>query len=136
MIVLSPREVSLLGLTLGGVESVAVSRRARKLVEEWSDIGPYCVLVDVPEQRVEVTLRRVITADESWSPTPGQAGLLTLRVAASAASPRARTLSAAVVVTAVEHDAGPAGGVRQRIEMAAVSATGFQDPVAQQEAVS
>lgn len=136
MIVLSPREVSLIGRTLTGVESVTVSRRARKVIEEWSDAGQFCVMADVPEQRVSVTLRRVITADEAWSPAPGQAGAVSFRVGPSAAAPRGRTVSAAVVVLSVEHEAGAAGGVGQRIEMVAVSSTGAVDPIAQQEGLT
>ena len=136
MIVLNPASVSLLGRDLPGVESVTVSRRARKTVEEWTDLGPYCAYADVPEQRVTVTLRRTVTADEPWSPRPGESGTLRLRVGASQGAARGRVVTATVVVMAAEHEAGPPGGLRQRVEMLAVSPTGAADPVQEQEVTS
>lgn len=139
MVVLHPASVTLLGRELAGVESVAVNRRARGgagHAEEWSDLGPHCVFVDVPEQRVTVSVRRVVTADEPTPARPGDAGTLQFRTGQSLGAARGRQYAAQVVVLAVRHEAGPPAGVRQRIEMQAVSSTGAADPLQEQEASS
>ncbi|RMD63572.1 MAG: hypothetical protein D6824_05145, partial [Planctomycetota bacterium] len=58
MLLLSPHRTTLLGKTLGGVQLVALDRRAPRLVREWSDLGPHLVFADAAEQLVQLRIVR------------------------------------------------------------------------------
>ncbi len=135
MLWLSPERVELLGVTLPGVTMVSVDRTTTRLAEEWSDLGPHVVFADAAEQRVTVTVRRAAQGGEGLltpgAIRPGAQGTLTLRVRASAGDAKGTTVSASVVVTGVEHSAGPTRGVEQTIRMAAVSSDGALDPISE-----
>ena len=131
MLSLNPQSVSLLGAALTDVASIAIDRRAIRTAEEHSDLGPYCVFADIPQQRVTITITRAINNPEPPPPPPGSQGQLSFTAATSASddAPR-RTYTATVVLTAIDHDLSSAKGATQRIACLAISPDGATDPVA------
>lgn len=131
MVILNPSSVMLGGAALAGVESIAVNRTADKVVVEHSDLGPCVALVDVPERRVTIVLRRRVDQDEPPPARPGDSVALTFRSGESVAAASMRQYTANVVVTAVEHRIESARAVSQTITMIAWSTDGASEPVSE-----
>lgn len=129
MLIIKPRSVTLLGVTLEHVDAVGVDRRTSKRVEERTDLGPHIVFADAPEQRVTVSITRTLTRDEASGFRPGQQGELRFVAAPSDSDAGRRSFSATVVIVSVEHDLGVKFGARQRIVALAVSTDGANDPI-------
>ncbi len=131
MLLLSPHRTTLLGKTLGGVQLVALDRRAPRLVREWSDLGPHLVFADAAEQLVQLRIvrRPIDPADAAASFAPGAQGALTVSAATGAAQSAAIDLSCQVVIEAVEHDFSDRKGAVQTIRCLALSSDGAQDPI-------
>jgi len=137
MLWISPEQVTLLGVDLDTVEFVAVDRKAQRLVTEWSDIGRHAVFADVPEERVTIRIRRrldtSIGAGFANAITPGALGAFSLRASHTTAGSANVTVSASVVVLAIEHDLSRTRGASQTITCLAVSTDGALDPFTAQE---
>ncbi|MBL8745923.1 MAG: hypothetical protein JNK58_06150 [Phycisphaerae bacterium] len=129
MIWLNPVKVMLGSFELRNVSLVAVDRGARRLVEEWTDLGPHVGFVDVPEQRVVVSISRHVVETETVAPKPGESHTLTFRSSAGLSAAGVRLVSIAVVVTSVEHAMTKGGRATQSIRAVAVSSDGAADPV-------
>lgn len=134
MIWLNPDRVMLGAIELRDVFMIAVDRAARRLAEEWTDLGPHAGFADVPEQRVMVSLARRILESEAASPKPGEAHTLTFRAGASASAAGVWAYSIPVVVVSVEHSMAASGGAMQRLRAVAVSPDGLADPVTESAA--
>lgn len=128
MLLLKPRSVSLLGVTLTDVDALAVDRRTSKQAEERTDLGPHIVFADAPEQRVSVSITRSLTRDEPSPFRPGQQGALGFTAAPSDSAASNRAFSATVVILSVDHDFTRTGA-RQRIYALALSSDGANDPI-------
>ncbi|MBX3359693.1 MAG: hypothetical protein KF745_14835 [Phycisphaeraceae bacterium] len=128
MIILNPSSVTFAGRTLADTDAVLLDRTATRLAEEWSDSGPYCVLADVPEQRVQIRIVRRILRDDLAPPIPGEQGALSLVTSPNASDASRRRLAATAVVTAVSHQVS-AKAATQTITLLVLSATGAADPV-------
>lgn len=128
MIVLQPERVTFGGQSWEGVESVAIDRLAQKLTQEWSDLGPHMVFVDVPEQRVRVSLVQRLDDGALDTPTPGSMGLLRFEAARSASDAGRIVVQATVVVGEVRHEVTRKGGLRSLV-LWAVSSDGSSDPI-------
>jgi hypothetical protein len=98
MLLLSPRTVTFGAARWDGVASVAIDRSAHSTIEEWTDLGPYAALADVPEQRVRIRIVQDLSASDLAAPVPGDEALLTLTTAPVAADSARRRLSATAVV--------------------------------------
>jgi hypothetical protein len=130
MLLLAPRLVRFDSATWDTVASVAIDRLAHRAVEDWSDLGPYPTLADVPEQRVRIVVEQEIGRDDLGPPRPGDQGTLTF-CAAPAASDAGRTrVSALCVVLSVEHTLSLKRGAIRTITLAAISPDGASDPIA------
>lgn len=129
MLFLNPQRVTIGSLVLDNVQSIAVDREARRLVEEWTDLGRYAAFADVPEQRTRIRLLRALTRSEATPLRPGDQALLRFRVASGASAAGVRELAATVVVTAVDHTLSARQGAVQRIEALAISPDGGADPI-------
>lgn len=132
MLWISPKDVRLLGETLEGVRSVSVSRRARRIIEEWGDGGPFATFVDAAEVSVEVTIEREArqsAAGVSGAIALGSEGELSFRVAPSAASEHGEIVEGTVVVVSVTHNLSGGNGPTQRITCRAVSSDGASEPL-------
>jgi len=129
MVILQPASVALGTVELRSVESVLINRTPNRLVVEHADLGPHATFVDVPERRVTVTLRRRVQEDEPPPAKPGDSVTLSFTTSESAASARARRITANAVVTHVTHETGPHNAVTQTIVLIAFSTDGVADPV-------
>jgi hypothetical protein len=128
MLVLNPQRVQMDGQEWSGVESIAIDRLAHRLVQEWSDDGAYSTYVDVPEQRVRVSLVSVLDDGALDELLPGQAGMLTFEAARSGSDAGRIEVSVGVVVGEVRHEVSRGRGVRS-IVCWGVSSDGQADPV-------
>jgi hypothetical protein len=129
MLILNPRSVVFGGSRWEGVVSVAIDRLPQRLVEEWSDEGPFAVLVDVPEERTRIKVVQEILRDDLDAPRPGEQGTLSLCTSPAASDAGRRRLSASAVVLRVEHEVSVKTGAVRTVTLAAVSADGAADPV-------
>lgn len=129
MVILSPPAVVIGTAELRSVESVLINRTPDRLVVEHTDLGPHAAFVDVPERRVTVTIRRRVREDEPSPAKPGDSVALSLTTSESAASGRARRITANAVVTHVTHDIGPNSAVVQTIVLIAFGTDGANDPI-------
>lgn len=134
MIWISPREVTLGGVTLAHVSAVSVSRVADKLVVEVGSAGRHVRFADVPEQRVVIEITRTIVDQQDNGVRPGDERALSFRTAPSGAGLPLRQVTATVVVTAVESKLSARGGAAQTISCVAVSPDGAADPVVESDA--
>jgi len=138
MLIVRPGAVSFGGSVLEGVASVAIERTASRELEEWQDSGRYCVLADVPEERVRLKLVQEVDGHLLDGLKPGDEGTLVIEAARHGSdSGRVR-----VTVTGVVMDVryavpsrvsrpvgGVSGGASRSVEVLAVSADGVTDPV-------
>ncbi|MBL9032497.1 MAG: hypothetical protein JNM80_12430 [Phycisphaerae bacterium] len=129
MLILNPRSVTFGLATWDGVVAVSIDRAAARVVEEWSDDGPYAVLADVPEQRTRIIVAQEPSADDVGVPRPGDQATLTLHTSPASADAGRRVISATAVVLAVEHEISLKRGASRTITLAAVSASGNADPI-------
>jgi len=135
MIWLNPTGVTLFGVALGGVSSVAVDRLATRTAEEHGDLGPHVVFVDAPEQRVTVRVRRRVDEASVGALAgvhPGSMGALSFRVAPSKSDRNGLTVRVTVVVRGVDHAFSERDGFVQTITMTAVSSDGAADPIVEE----
>lgn len=128
MIVLQPEKVTFDGQVWDGVESIAIDRLAQRLTQEWGDAGPHMVFVDVPEQRVRVSLVQRLDDGALDTPTPGTIGLLRFETSRSAGDAGRLAVQATVVVGEVRHEVTRKGGLRS-VVLWAVSSDGSSDPI-------
>jgi hypothetical protein len=129
VLLLHPRRVRLDSLTLDNITAVAIDRAAHRHIEDWSDLGPYAVLADVPEQAVRITLEQELSADDLGPPRPGDRATLTLFAAPAAADSRRKQIAASVVVLSVTHSLSLKRGALRTITLAALSLDGAADPI-------
>jgi hypothetical protein len=125
-----PRTVRFGSLVWDDVIAVAIDRSAHRLVEEWSDAGPYAAFADVPEQRVTIQVVQQVGAEDLAAPRPADQAVLTFDTAPTAAESARRRVTATAVVTAVAHDLSQKRGATRTITLVAVSPDGAADPIA------
>lgn len=130
MIVLDPERVTFDGRSWDGVLSVVVDREAERLVEAWSDAGPWCAMADVAQVRVKITLTRrvdgvraqglgesldagVAGGAPSWqtwdAPRLGAMGTLRWTTSVGRSDRQRARVSVRAVVTGVRHRLGGLG---------------------------
>jgi len=132
MLWIVPKEVTLLGEPLNGVRGITVSRTARGVIEEWSDLGPFATFVDATQVSVEVRIEREVReegAGVSGGLALGAQGELSFVASPSGASGHGEAVRGTVVVTGVRHDLAGGEGPRQVITCRAVSSDGSSDPL-------
>jgi hypothetical protein len=129
MLILNPRRVTFGSAVWEGVVAVTIDRAAHRAVEDFGDLGPYAVLVDVPEQRVRIGVVQEVARDDLGVPRPGDAGVLTLFTSPTASDAGRRKLSCAAVVLDVSHEVSIKKGAIRTVSLAAVSSDGAADPV-------
>ncbi len=129
MLILNPRSVKFGSSTWEDVTAVTIDRAAHKTVEDFGDLGPFAVLVDVPEQRVRIGIVQEVGRDDVDSPRPGEAGTLTLYTSPTASDAGRRKVSCTAVVLNVSHELSTRKGAIRTVTLAAVSSDGAADPV-------
>lgn len=134
MLVLNPRVVSFDGVVWEDVSLVAVDRSAHRVVQEWSDMGSYAVLADVPEQAVSVKVVQQVARDAVGAPVPGESGELVFATGpAGGDSPRMR-VKVQCVVERVGHEISLKNGAVRTVKFMAISSDGSSDPIVLEDA--
>ncbi|MCA9310888.1 MAG: hypothetical protein KDA21_06760 [Phycisphaerales bacterium] len=129
MLWLTPRDVTLGGEPLAGVEAVVMDRRAEELVVEHGEDGPHVVFADVVRQTVHVRVLRRPGPESGFEAVPGAEHGLRFRTAPSASDARGRVVTALVVITGVTTEARPGRAAMETIQAIAVAPDGTTDPV-------
>ena len=135
MLMLVPRVVKFGAITIERVVAVAVDRMAAKSVVEWGDAGPFVVLADVPEQRVTVTVRQVLTREDLADLKPGASGMLVIYTGATAGESGRRKVSGTGVLQSAESEirggegTGGAASAMRVLKFVMVSSDGVTDPI-------
>ncbi len=130
MLVLNPRQVKFGNTVWDDVVLVAVDRAASRVVEEWSDLGPYAAFGDVPEQRITIRVVQELARDDLDGPGPGDLAELTLHTSPGWSDGGRRKLAARAMVTRVEHEVSLKRGAVRTVTLLAISEDGAEDPVA------
>lgn len=129
MLWLNPQRITLNDHELTDVRAIALSRRAHRTALEHGDSGPHTLFADVPEQIVTIK----ITRSPERHPTPpvslADAVILSFRTAPNNSDAHASTISAPIVITAIETDFSDRAPPRQTITAVAVSPDGDADPI-------
>jgi hypothetical protein len=129
MLILNPRAVMFGSHRWDGVVSVSIDRSAHATIEEWTDLGPYAALADVPEQKVRIRIVQELEAGDLGAPVPGDQGQLALTCSGAESDSARKRVVASGVVLEVAHDLGPTRAPQRRITLAAISPDGAQDPI-------
>lgn len=128
MVILNPRQVKFGSATWPDIAGVAIDRSAHKTIEDWSDLGPYAVLADVPEQKVRVTVVQEVVRDDVNVPRPGEMGELSFYISPTASDAGRKRVTMEAVVLDVKHELSLRKGAVRTVTLAAVSTDGT-DPV-------
>ncbi|MBK7405882.1 MAG: hypothetical protein IPJ41_14995 [Phycisphaerales bacterium] len=129
MLLLNPRQVTFANTMWEDVAAVVIDRAAERSILDWTDLGPYPVLADVPEQRVAIRVVQQIVRDDLAAPRPGDAGELTFSTAPAGADTPRRRLRAQCVVLEVSHELSLKHGALRTVRFAALSPDGAADPI-------
>ncbi len=129
MLILNPRLVKFGSAAWPDIASIAIDRAAHRTVEDWSDLGPYAVLADVPEQKVRITIMQELAREDVNVPRPGESGTLSFCTSPTASDAGRRRFTCTAVVLDVKHELSLRKGAIRTITLAAISPDGEADPV-------
>lgn len=129
MLVIKPAVVEFRGEAWLRVASVSVSRFADRLVVEHGEQGPHVVFVDVPEQRVEVSVVQELAGDDLGGPDVSERGTFRFETTPSGGDAGARRVSMTAMVVGVSVELSTRGGHRRRVRLIAETDDGADDPV-------
>lgn len=117
---------------------IAIDRAPARLAENWSDLGPYQVFADAPEQRITIRIVRRLTRDQPPPPPLGTMAQLRFATSPSASDAGRRLIEATAVLIEVDHqlpgDGDPPSRTRARsasqtLTLVAISGDGADDPI-------
>ena len=134
MLILNPRIVTFGSHTWPDIAAIAIDRSPHRTVEDWSDLGPFAVLADVPEQKVRVTISQEVERDDGSVPRPGESETLSFCTSPTASDAGRRRFSCTAVVLDVRHELSLRKGAVRTITLAAVSEDGASDPIEMSDA--
>ncbi len=131
MLYLHPTHITLDATPLPGVESIAVTRKAKAVITDFTDDGPHPTFADVPERLTTLTIkRRVPEPDDAFASVAlGDEFDLAFRAARTPDAPHALRVSARIVITGVESSVAGERECAQTITAVAVSTDGGADPL-------
>ena len=130
MLLLNPTTVRFGATILPNITSIAIDRTPRRRVEDWSDLGPYAVLADVPEQRIRIHITQELTESDTVAPTPGQQATLSFHTSPTRGDSARKKLTATAVILEVKHELSQKRGATRTITVAVISTDGTTDPIA------
>lgn len=128
MLILNPRQVRFAAATWDDVTAIAIDRSAHKTIEEWTDLGPYAAVADVPEQKVRVTVIQEVARDDVNVPRPGDSGTLEFFTSPTASDAGRKKVSCEAIVLESRHDLSIKKGAIRTVVFAAIS-NGAADPI-------
>lgn len=107
MLILSPEQVALGSIVLDRVVALTVDRTTARSAEHWSDLGPFQVYFDAPEQRVIFTIVQELAETTLGWLRPGELTSLRVQIAPSAGDQGRRAMVCdQVVVESIRHELG------------------------------
>src|SRR5437016_1791595 len=124
MLILNPRTVTFGAARWESVQSVAIDRIPHKIVESWSDAGPYAVFADIPEQSLRMTIVQELSPTDLAAPSPGDRATLSFCTSPTAGDQHRQRLSTDAVVLRVSHDLSQKGAPTCTILLAPLSSDG------------
>jgi hypothetical protein len=127
MIVLRPGEVKFGSDDWDNVARVSVDRLSSQTIDEWDDLGPNLVFVDVVRRRAVIRVSQEIVGDDLSSPIPGDLGVFSF-VGSAGSDVGERKVEANAVVESVLSKVSDFGSTRV-ITLIAVSSDGSVDPI-------
>lgn len=128
MLVMKPRQVTFGTEVWPNVDSIAINRKASKLVTDFSDSGPHVTLADVPEQLIEIEVEQSLVGGSEGSPLPGVDSTLVFTTSINSSDAATERVSVRAVVSAVSYEVGRKVSKRM-VRLVAVSSNGVADPV-------
>ena len=128
MLLLNPTTVRFGQSLWPSISAIAIDRQPRRIVEEWTDLGPYTAMVDVPEQRIRIVIHQELAHDDPSPPRPGDQATLSFFTAPARADAARRKVSSTAVVLEVRHELSQKKGALRVISLAAISG-GAADPI-------
>jgi len=127
MIVLRPDEVKFGNSVWEKVARVSVDRLSSQTIDEWDDLGPHLVFVDVGRQRAVIRVTQEIDGDDFGGPIPGDLEEISFVGSAGSDARRVKVTTDAVVES-VLNKVSDYGSTRV-ITLVAVSSSGSVDPI-------
>lgn len=134
MLFVNPRVVRFGDRVWSDAALVAIDRAAERLIEAWSDHGPYCTLADVAEERVTVRVVQAVAGDNPGALPLGEQAELSFVTSPAASDQGALEVRADCVIVGVSHELSVKHGATRTITLRAVSPDGSTDPVSIVEA--
>ena len=104
MLLLSPEIVRFDSFAWDDVATLAVDHLPKRLIEDFSDLGPFATFADVPEQSIQIRVQRRITTDDLDSPALGAQGTLTFYFSTPGADLSRRRVAISCVLTSIRTD--------------------------------
>ncbi len=131
MLYLHPTHVTLNTTPLPGVESIAVARKAKAVITDFTDDGPHPTFADAPERLTTLTIKRHIPEpDDAFAAIAlGDQLDLAFRAARTPDAPHALRISARIVITGAESSVAGQRACAQAITAVAVSTDGGAEPL-------
>lgn len=131
MLLLNPTHITLNTTPLPAVTAVAISRKAKSLITDFTDTGPHPSFADVPERLTMLTITRHLPQpdDAGASLSLGDQLDLTFTAKRTPDAPHALRFSARIVLTAIESALSETKALTQTITAVAVSTDGETDPL-------
>jgi hypothetical protein len=131
MLLLNPTHITLNTAPLPAVTAIAVSRKAKSLLTDFTDTGPHPTFADVPERITMLTITRHLLGPDDAGAALSLGDQLDLAFTAKRTpdAPHALRFSARIVLTAIESALTESKALTQTITAVAVSTNGSSDPL-------
>lgn len=104
MLLLSPEIVRFDSFAWDDVATLAVDHIPRRLIEDFSDLGPFATFADVPEQTIQIRVQRRMTSDDLDAPALGTSGDLIFYFSPPGAELSRRRVQISCVLTSIRTD--------------------------------
>ncbi len=104
MLLLNPEIVRFDSHLWDDVATLAIDHTPNRLIEDFSDLGPFATFADVPEQSIQIRVQRRITTDDLDSPALGAQGTLTFYFSPPGAELSRRRVAISCVLTSIRTD--------------------------------
>jgi hypothetical protein len=131
MLLLHPTTVTLDSTPLPAVTAIAISRKAKSLITDFTDDGPHPSFADVPERLPTLTITRHLPQPDDAGAALALGDQLDLAFTARRTpdAPHALRFSASIVITAIESALTETKALAQSISAVAISPDSATDPL-------
>jgi len=131
MLLLHPTQITLDSTPLPAVTAVAISRKAKSLITDFTDNGPHPSFADVAQLLTTITITRHLPQPDDAGASLALGDQLDLAFTARRTpdAPHALRFTARIVITAIESALTDSKALAQTITAVAVSTTSASDPL-------